>query len=243
MRFAVFLLAALAQAQIAPPAFEVASFKPTEHGKGPDGWGYSDQKITSPGTFGAVNSSLEELLLWAYNVKEYQIAGPEWLSAPDAPAYDITAKFPPDTPRKDVRIMLQTLLAERLKVAVHKENRTLTGYKLVVARNGPANLHPAEGRSTETMSAGGRVTAKHVSVAEWAYQLSRNLERPVIDATGIAGYFDFKLNYEPKLDQETDTRPSLFTALQEQLGLKLESAKVPVEMVVVDHAERIPAAN
>ena len=224
-------------------AFEVASFKPTQHGKGPDGWGYSDQKITSPGTFGAVNSSLQELLLWANNAKEYQIVGPEWLAAPDAPAYDITAKFPPATPKKDVRTMLQTLLAERLKVTVHRENRTVSGYKLVVAKNGLVGLHPAEGSSTETSSGGGRVTAKHVSMAEWAYQLSRNLEQPVVDATGIAGYFDFKLNYEPKLDQETDTRPSIFTALQQQLGLKLERAKVPLEMIVVDHAERIPAVN
>jgi uncharacterized protein (TIGR03435 family) len=234
----------MAQAQTpATPVFEVASLRLTQHGRGPDGWSYSDAGIKSPGTFAAVNSSLDELIRWAYNVKDYQVSGPEWRND-DAACYDITAKFPPDSAREQVRLMLQALLAERLKVAAHKEMRTLAGYELVVARNGPKELQPsAQGSRTSTWSRGGDVTATHVSMTEWAYQLSRYTKQVVFDKTGIPGYFDFKLNYSPRLGEESDTHPSLFLALQEQLGLKLEPAKVPVEVVVVDHAERVPTEN
>ena len=240
------LLAAvsLAHAQApAAPRFEVASLRLTQHGRGPDGWSYSDAGIKSPGTFVAVNSSLDELIRWAYNVKDYQVIGPEWRND-DSACYDITAKFGPDSPREQVRLMLQALLAERLNVAVHKESRVLSGYELMVARNGPKHLQPsAEGSRTSTWSRGGDVTATHVSMAEWAYQLSRYTNQAVFDKTGISGYFDFKLNYSPRLGEESDTHPSLFVALQEQLGLKLEPAKIPVEVVVVDHAERVPTEN
>lgn len=234
----------MAQAQTpASPAFEVASLRLTQHGRTPDGWSYSDAGIKSPGTFIAVNSSLDELIRWAYNVKDYQVIGPQWRND-DAACYDITAKFPPDTPRAQVRLMLQALLAERLRVVAHRGTRTLAAYELVVARNGPRQLQPsAEGSKTSTWSRGGDVTATHVSMAEWAYQLARYTQQPVFDKTLITGYFDFKLNYSPRLGEETDTHPSLFVALQEQLGLKLEPAKVPVEVVVVDRAERIPTEN
>lgn len=234
----------IAQAQTpAAPTFEVASLRMTQHGRGPDGWSYSDAGIKSPGSFVAVNSSLDELIRWAYNIKDYQVIGPEWRND-DSACYDINAKFPPGTPREQVRLMLQTLLAERLKVAAHRETRTLAGYQLVVFKNGPKQLQPsAEGSRTSTWSRGGDVTATHVSMSEWAYQLSRYTHQAVFDKTGIAGYFDFKLNYSPDFSQESDTHPSLFVALQEQLGLKLESAKIPVDVVVVDRAERIPAEN
>ena len=243
----LFFLAAaafMAQAQTpAAPTFEVASLRLTQHGRGPDGWSYSDAGIKSPGTFIAVNSSLDELIRWAYDVKDYQVIGPEWRND-DSACYDITAKFPPDLPRKQVRLMVEALLAERLKLAAHKETRTLTSYELVVAKNGPKQLQPsAEGGKTSTWSRGGDVTATHVSMAEWAYQLARYTNQAVFDKTGITGYFDFKLNYSPRAGEESDTRPTLFAALQEQLGLKLEPAKVPVEVVVVDHAERIPTEN
>lgn len=242
----VFLILAvvfMAQAQTAAgPSFEVASLKLTEHGRGPDGWSHSSLDTPGHGNLTATNESLQGLIQFAYNVNEYQIAGPEWLSS-DSASYDIVAKAPGAT-QEQMRAMMQTLLTERLKVAVHREARTLSGYNLVVGKNGPRQLQAsADGTRGGTNSRGGQVTATHVSMATFAHNLSRWLKVPVFDKTGIDGNFDFKLDYEPDLSQETDTRPSIFTALQQQLGLKLEAAKVPVEMIVVDSAERVPAEN
>lgn len=242
MRTFLFLAAVfLAQAQT--PAFEVASVKLTQHGRGPDGWSHSSLDTPSPGNLTATNESLQGLIQFAYDVQEYQIAGPEWLNSDNA-CYDITAKASSAT-HNDMRAMMQTLLAERLKLAVHKETRTLSGYDLVVAKNGPKQLQTSadNGGHGGTRSMGGQVTATHVSMGELARNLARWMHQPVFDKTGIEGNFDFKLDYEPNLSQETDTKPGIFTALQQQLGLKLEPAKVPVEVIVVDHAERIPAEN
>jgi uncharacterized protein (TIGR03435 family) len=116
-----------------------------------------------------------------------------------------------------------------------------------VAKNGP-NLSKsglqksgADGRQS-TNSRGGHVTATHVSMAELAYQISRWTGFPVFDKTGIKGEFDFTLDYAPD-DRDTNSVPSLFTAVQQQLGLKLEATKGPVEVLVIDHAERIPTEN
>jgi len=236
----IFAAALTAQAQT-QPAFDVASVRLTQHGRGPDGWSRSDLTARN-GTLVAVNESLQGLIQWAYNVKEYQIAGPEWLNSDEA-CYDITAKTSSDTPRDQLRPMLQTLLTERLHVAVHRETRTLSGMELVVAKNGP-KLAPAaaEGRNS-TNSRGGDVTATHVSMADFANNLSRWMHQAVIDNTGLTGNYDFKLSYEPNENQEGTTKPSIFAALQEQLGLKLNSAKIPLEVIVIDHAERIPAEN
>jgi uncharacterized protein (TIGR03435 family) len=198
--------------------------------------------MPGPGNLTATNESLQGLIQFAYNVNEYQIAGPEWLNS-DAASYDIVAKAPGAT-HDEMRSMMQTLLAERLKLAVHNETRALSGYDLVVGKNGPRQLQAsANGARGGTRSMGGQVTATHVSMGEFAHNLSRWLHEPVWDKTGIAGNFDFQLDYEPNLSQETDTKPSIFAALQQQLGLKLESAKVPVDMIVVDRAERVPAEN
>ncbi|HKE22522.1 MAG TPA: TIGR03435 family protein [Bryobacteraceae bacterium] len=244
MRIFLLVTAVLAaQAQTAEtPSFEVASVKLTQHGRGPDGWSHSSLDLPSPGNLTATNESLQGLIQFAYKVQEYEIAGPDWLNS-DAASYDILAKAPGAT-HDQMRAMMQTLLAERFKLAVHKEARTLSGYDLVVLKNGPRQLQASpDGTRGGTRSIGGQVTATHVSMGEFAHNLSRWLHEPVFDKTVVAGNFDFKLDYEPDLSQETDTKPSIFTALQQQLGLKLEPAKVPVEMIVVDRAERVPAEN
>jgi len=233
----------IAQAQTAAgPSFEVASLKLTEHGRDATGWSHSSLH-QAPGNLTATNESLQGLIQFAYNVNQYQIVAPEWLSSDNA-SYDIVAKAPPDTALDQMRQMMQTLLTERLILAVHKETRTRSGYDLVVAKNGPRQLQASpDGVRGGTNSTGGQVTATHTSMEELARNLSRWLKEPVFDKTGLQGNFDFKLDYEPDPSQETDTHPSIFTALQQQLGLKLEAAKVSMEMIVVDQAERIPAEN
>jgi uncharacterized protein (TIGR03435 family) len=241
MRTILILAAALAAHAQTQPAFDVASVRLTQHGRGPDGWSRSSLS-DHHGTLTAENESLQGLIQWAYNVKEYQISGPEWLNFDEA-SYDITAKTSPDTPRDEMRLMLQRLLAERLQLTVHRDTRTLSGMELVVAKGGPKFTESTgEGRSG-TNSRGGDVTATQVSMADFANNLSRWMHQAVIDNTGLTGNYDFKLSYEPNENQDGATKPSIFAALQDQLGLKLNSAKIPLEVIVIDHAERIPAEN
>ena len=224
----------------APPAFEVASVKPTQHGRNAEGWSHSSVDIPSPGRLVAENSSLDELIRFAYSLKDYQVSGPVWLND-DAESFDVIAKAPPDTPRQQMRGMLQTLLAERFKMATHRENRMLPVYHLVVGKNGP-KLNPAShGGRSSTSSGGGTMTATSVTMTEFAYQLSRELKRPVFDKTGIAGAFDFTLHFVR--EQDASSGPSLFTAIKETMGLKVESAKGPVEILIVDHIEKAPTEN
>jgi uncharacterized protein (TIGR03435 family) len=232
----------LAEAQDAP-AFEVASVKLTQHGRDKDGWSRSSLNITSPGRFVATNASMEECIRFAYDVKAYQIVGPDWLNS-DAASYDIIATASRETSSQQIRLMLQSLLAERFRLAVHRETRVLPVYELVVGKNGPRLTPAAPGGRSMTNSKNGTVSATNVSMAELAHQLSRTsaIGRPVFDKTGIEGAFDFTYEYTPD-DNDSAGRPSIFTALQQKLGLKLEAAKGPVEVVVIDHAEKVPTAN
>jgi uncharacterized protein (TIGR03435 family) len=234
-------LSMLAQAQDAP-TFEVASVKLTRHGRDKDGWSRSSLNVTNDRLV-ATNASMEECIRYAYDVKAYQIIGPDWLNS-DAASYDILATAPPGTPSKQIPLMLQTLLAERFKLAVHRETRMLPVYELVVGKNGPKLTPAKSGGRSSTNSSNGNVTATSVSMAELAHQLSRTraIGRPVIDKTGIEGEFDFTYEYAPD-DNDSAGRPSIFTAIQLKLGLKLEATKGPVEVVVIDHAEKIPTAN
>jgi len=127
--------------------------------------------------------------------------------------------------------MLQTLLADRFKLAVRHEARELPVYALVVAKNGP-KLRAAEGGS---MSSGPSMLRGQVPLSELAHYLSPSLGRTVLDRTGLAGTFEIKLEWMP--DEE-----SLFTAIQEQLGLRLESTKAAVDVLVIDRAEK-PSEN
>jgi uncharacterized protein (TIGR03435 family) len=235
----VFCLAPPAAQIATAPAFEVASVRPTQHGRTLDGWSHSSADIPSPGRFVAENSSLDELIRFAYQVKDYQVSGPIWLND-DAECFDISAKTATETSTAQIRAMVQTTLAERLKLALHCETRELPVYALLPSKRGP-KLNPAAGNGrSSTRSAGGNVTATNVSMAEFAYQLSRWLKRPVFDQTQIPGIFDFALQYD---ERETGERPSLFTALEEQLGLRLAPTKGPVEILVIDHVEKMPTDN
>lgn len=186
---------------------------------------------------------MEECIRFAYDVKAYQIIGPDWLNS-DAASYDIMATVPPQSSPEQIPLMLQTLLAERFKLAVHRETRMFPIYELVVAKNGPRLTPAASGGNSSTHSQNGNVTATGVSMAELAHQLSRTraIGRPVYDKTGIVGEFDFTFEYAPD-DNDSAGRPSIFTAIQQKLGLKLEATKGPVQVVVVDGAEKVPATN
>jgi uncharacterized protein (TIGR03435 family) len=223
------------------PAFEVASIKPTRSAEG------VSSIRPSPGRISMENVSLKKLILNAYGIPDdqgYALAGPGWLTTE---SFDIEATFPADTPLPQVRQMMQALLAERFRLASHRENRQLPNYALVVTKNGP-KIHAVVDGQPRTAGGPGRLEATRITMQKLADLLSRQAGLPVVDSTGLKGVFDFTLTWSPEETAATPTNggaagPSIFTALQEQLGLKLESGKGPVEILVVDHIEKAPTGN
>lgn len=229
--------AAFAEPQTSP-AFEVASVKPNTS--------ESDSSGTS-GTTGQLtitNRSLKELIRMAYGVQDFQISGPDWLGSAK---FDIVAKIPAGAKEDQRPAMMQTLLAERFQLAVHRESKEMPAYALVAGKSGP-KLQQVEPGGT-SMNTGGKNGAQHiqadrVSMAQLAETLARIVEHPVVDQTGLKGVY--KLNLEYSADNarsDAASGPSIYTALQEQLGLKLQTQKLPVEIIVVDRVERVPTEN
>lgn len=235
----------LVWAQQPKPVFEAASIKPAD----PSTSGYSWR--TDPGRLTIQNMSLKNLVMLAWDVKSYQIAGgPKWL---DGDRFDIAAKVEGDQAKllrgKEadawIRMALQALLVDRFRLRVHADSKPLSAYTLVVAKSG-FKLSPAEKVRGSSNSWGrGQLTAKESSIAEFASALSSQMDRPVVDHTGIDGIYDFTLKWSPGDDPDaTDSAAgaSLFTVIQETLGLKLEGKKLPVPVIVIDSAEK-PDAN
>jgi uncharacterized protein (TIGR03435 family) len=190
----------------------------------------------------------------AYDVAKRQIIG--WLKWVDQDRYDLEAK--PTAPAGDheLMLMLQTLLSERFKRVFHREQRPIPGYRLALAKGRLKAQASAPDRGSVGHSQTGRIAAEGCTLAPLALKLAEVLTQPVLDATGVARKFDLKLQWTPDDLQakppSADQRPggalasggglSIFAALQEQLGLKLESSKVPADVLVIDSAEK-PSAN
>jgi uncharacterized protein (TIGR03435 family) len=235
------LLAATMSAQSQQPAFEVASIRPAR-----SGGGMSSVRIT-PGQVLMENVSLRKCIALAYNVSEdqhYAIAGPDWLRSE---VYDITAKFPPETPQEQVRMMLQELLADRFKLKLHHEFKEVPVYALVVGKNGAKLQESAPGTAGGFNMGPGHLMGRAAAMAALADRLSNasfQLGRPVLDLTGLTGVYEFTLVWAPDSAPEADASgPSLFTAVQEQLGLKLEALRGQVGVLVVDSMQRRPTEN
>jgi uncharacterized protein (TIGR03435 family) len=261
--FLLFLIAVpaarIASAQNAPiqPKFEVASVKRAEQCGG--------RNSIDTGSVAFRGVPLKGVLMEAFKVKMEQIEGPSWL---EADCFDISAKIPDGVARDQLPAMLQALLAERFKLAAHKEDRPSSGYVLVVDKGGPklkeddskANFMGKDARPGLTFYGGsGHGALKGVmSMATLASNLSSKGYGPVQDATGLTGKYDIDLKWTPDKSFEHDPSASaaaplvadiptregdLFTALRESLGLKMERRSVQVPYVVIDHIERIPTEN
>lgn len=245
-------------AAIARPMFEVATIKLNKSG--------SRGTMISPrpgGRFVARNSSLRSLIAFAYQINNFQFSGPpDWL---DSERYDIEAKASGDLTTASMRPMVQALLEDRLQLKFHHETKEAAEYALVVGETGklpdagecstPPGTTPPPPKPGEPPPPGcgslanlrGRIIAEKVPIARLVAALASVTERMVLDETNLTGKYDIDLRYAPDMDAPGQTQadpntPSLFTALQEQLGLKLESKKGPVEMFVIDHVER-PSEN
>jgi uncharacterized protein (TIGR03435 family) len=146
-------------------------------------------------------------------------------------------------------VMLQGLLAERFKLVLHRETRTLPAFVLEVTKNGP-NLEKAPpgeaGTNTSTSNTGVIIDAHNTDMESFARILSRKMELPVVNRTGLEGIFNLKLQWTPEIARSKESAategPSIFAAIQEQLGLRLRSQKIPMEILVIDHAEK-PSEN
>ncbi len=235
-------IAAPALVQSAPPQqFEVASIKQNISPSGHSHIYFS----TEDGKFQAINVPLKQLLQFAFDIPDTRIENsPAWAStdkfdidAKSDPALDAHLKsLPRDQSRAEKLQMLQALFADRLHLTTHRETRNLPVYALVPAKTGPI-LQPAKAGSQFSASRD-HITDQGASMGILAEQLARETGRPVLDKTAIEGRFDLTLRWTSDVTANPDpTAPSLFTALQEQLGLKLESQKAPVEVLVIDHLD------
>jgi uncharacterized protein (TIGR03435 family) len=255
-----------AHTSLADPVFEVAAI----HQNVADQSGRSHiVSSTADGHFLTINASLQSIVRWAFDMPETRIlGGPAWMSSTK---FDIDAKgdasvdaqlhgLSSDDSRAVKRRMVQGLLADRFKLVTHRETRELPIYALVVAKGG-AKLGATQANGTTINARRGQIEVQGSnSVALLAEELSKIVGRVVVDKTGIEGRYNIVLKWTPddsagsgfnappafnataSAAPAADSGPSIFTAIQEQLGLKLDAEKGPVEVLVIDHIE-MPSEN
>jgi uncharacterized protein (TIGR03435 family) len=242
-----------AMAADADPAFEVATIKPSKPDTRGPGIGLNGQQFTTIGT------SLSFLMTFAYGIHARQIVGaPGWV---ESDKWDWAGKPEgggmPNTTQ--LKTMIQKLLVERYGLKFHKEKRELSVFVLLPGKTGP-KMTPSAADTNGVPTLGfrrlGDFFARNASMSDVAQTLQATvMDRPVVDQTGLAGRFDFTLTWTPDESQFTaiaakppapaadkDAPPDLFTAIQQQIGLRLESTKASVEVYVIDHVEK-PSEN
>jgi len=304
MRLAGIVWAALACrmafGQAVGPAFDVASIKPIAP---PDAGGRMMMGMRGgpgekdPELYTCTNCGIPLLMTRAYDVKGYQLTYPGWM---DSVRFDVSARVPSGATREQFRLMLQNLLTERFKLAIHRDQKEMQVYEMTVAKSGvkakesvpdppkdeppddPAALLGRGGRGASLDKNGypiiprgckscmivehdkARLMAEDATMIEFADRLSRQLGKPVHDLTGLTGKYDFDLTWggddtaartggapeanTPLSASSTGSGPAEFqqmmiAAIQSELGLKLEQKKGMVEIIVVDHAEKVPTEN
>jgi uncharacterized protein (TIGR03435 family) len=244
MRLAAFCVLACAAASA--QQFEVASIKAsTGENNGSSGIN------TGHGRLDANNVTLQRCIIGAWGVGPHQIfGGPAWLSTD---RFEISAKA--DQPTDDdalLNLMLRALLADRFKLALHTETRTMQAYVLEVGKAGAKLTKTGKstpgGASTTTngTNTGTSIQARQTSMDLFAKVLAREMGLPVVDRTGLSGDFDFNISWTPDriraaAPADSDL-PTIFTAVQDQLGLRLRAEKVPIEVLIIDRAEK-PTEN
>jgi uncharacterized protein (TIGR03435 family) len=244
------------QTPASPPAFEVASIRPSQTPQGRGLPSLREDINTSAGTLVMRNVTLTTTIRWAYKLSSFEISGPPDLGGA---RYDITAKPAAPAVEDQLRLMLQTLLADRFKLTFHRQAQDIAGYAIVAGKNGP-KLTAAEGGGEGSMTGAGLVFEGHkMPLTRLADIVSGALKAPVLDKTGLPGTYDFKLDLRPYLlNRESADVPGVnrdtpgmtdalvdvaTSALQDELGLRLEGRKVRLEILVVDHAEKSPSEN
>jgi uncharacterized protein (TIGR03435 family) len=238
MKTIVALSIALALQAQPPATFEAVSIKPHPE---PINVSRSD----TSGTYATWTAeTLLDLVVEAFNLKYYQVTGgPKWAASDH---FDINARAAAGAPLNDetLRPLVQSLLADRFQLKIHHETKEIPVYELVTAKSG-SKLKDPDMNSREGYTMGDRkgihIVQSHGTMQRLAEQLSSTAGRPVLDKTGLTGMFAWKLDFSPNNTSDSDI-PSVFTALQDQLGLRLEPQKAPIEILVIDSAEK-PSEN
>jgi uncharacterized protein (TIGR03435 family) len=259
LAFALVLSASVHFGSTQEKTFEVAAVKINNSGDG------SSSSQVNHGRLTFRNSTMAAIVKDAFGIKDYELSAPAWFNVD---RYDINAKAPEGTDDKDIPEMVQSLLKERFKMVYHREPKEVAVYHLVVDKggfkgevateDGTAASSSNSGRSgTGTSSAGGAgagsgggsavplaTMSSTGTLKNFADFLARNrdVNRPVIDKTGIVGRYKMALRFSPFSSQASaDAGPSLFKALQDQLGLRLEPAKGSIDVIVIDKMEKMPS--
>jgi uncharacterized protein (TIGR03435 family) len=224
--------------------FEVASVKRAESG-GPPG-DIPRNMDNSPGHFAMRNVPLRYALEWAYDLKDYEISGPDWIKADER--YDIIANAPGAATNDQMRPMLQALLTERFQMKLHREKRDTNVYVLLPGK-GAAKVKPASpGDPRLGPGAQGYASFINQPLSRFCFMLTRRMDRPVLNMTGLDGNYDYSvdvsgLGFQGRDLAEGSGGPSIFTAVQNDLGLKLEARKQPVEILIIDAVSKVPTEN
>lgn len=220
------------------PAFEVASIR--AHAPGEGAFSFD---ISESGRLTTRNMTVWNLIRQAYRKRDSEISGgPGWIKTG---GFDVVAQPPQGPPVENARVlvMLQGLLEDRFHLRWHEEVRDTSGYALRVAPGGPKLAPAKDGRSRMQM---GNLSAASMKLEGLCQIFEFDLGRPVVDQTGLPGDYAIDLQWarekRSSIEEEDSSRPSLFTAVREQLGLRLESEKVPVKVFVIDELQR-PSEN
>jgi uncharacterized protein (TIGR03435 family) len=236
------------------PAFEIASITPCKPGTPePPGEHAGMVQFTYPGgRFTAEATTVKYLLEWAYGILPAQHSGgPSWM---ETDRYNIVAKAQGNATEREMKLMAQTLLADRFKLTFHRETNEMpvvvvslgkTNPKLFPAKEGETHsIHvaPKDGEDHKTSSY--HVVATRFSLAQLNEVFARQLGRVIVDQTGLTGEFDFTIDLTPDESRPNPLDPSLILgAMREQLGLTVKSQKAPVEVLVVDSVEKVAGGN
>lgn len=227
----------------ANPSFDVAAITLSDPSNGSSGFLVDGRRVT------VLNETIESMMVFAYGVQKTQLAGaPSWFTTdhydvhgvPDAPGEPTFDQF---------KGMVRKLLADRYQLRMHGDQRELLVYALRVAKSGPKlqKTASAPNSNPDQTGNGGRLNDwrfTNESMPEFAQFLQFVMDRPVVDQTGVTGKYDFRLKWAPNqvLEHDPDAAPGIFTAMPEQIGMKLEPVKAPAKVMVIDHIER-PSAN
>jgi uncharacterized protein (TIGR03435 family) len=234
------VLTSLAVAADAPPAFEVASIRPSEGGR--------ETVDVLPGTVTMRNMRLTGVIRWAYNVLDAQVSGPDWL---DGARFEIIAKAGKPAPEAEMRTMMQKLLSDRFKLEFHRQVKDVSALVLTVGKNGH-KLKEVEQEGSPSFQTGRlNLTGKGATVAQLIVFLSRELRQPIVDQTGLAGRYDYFMDINKYVTDEMRNQPGpppeaptiIAQALNSQLGLRVDAKKVPLEVLIIDKIEKTPTEN
>jgi len=240
------LLTVAAGAQTAP-AFDVASIRVAQGTAGREGMHAMPSSIkTEPGVVTMRSASFRSVVRWAYNVVDFQVTGPDWM---DQQRYDIVAKTPAGASDEQLRLMMRTLLADRFKLAAHQQTREAQAWVLSVGKNGPKFKESASDGESSIVPDQKRMSlaVQRTQVSQLVDFLAPILRAPVLDETGLKGRYDITIAVDKYIPDHvtpiTDMVSVIVNAIQQELGLKLEQKKMPVDFVVVDRAEMTPTEN